>query len=93
MPIIGFVGTKDRLHEQFIEFDQNLKDLNNYNDYYANKNIEKYVKFLNKHFDPIYYNNFIAPELYCINQIFCENKLAHIKFNNYINSLDISNDY
>jgi len=28
MPIIGFVGTKDRLHKQFIEFDQNLKDLN-----------------------------------------------------------------
>ena len=28
MPIIGFVGTKDRLHQQFIEFDQNLKDLN-----------------------------------------------------------------
>ena len=28
MPIIGFVGTKDRLHKQFIEFDQHLKDLN-----------------------------------------------------------------
>ena len=28
MPIIGFVGTKDRLHKQFIEFDQNLQDLN-----------------------------------------------------------------
>ena len=28
MPIIGFVGTKDRLHKQFIEFDENLKELN-----------------------------------------------------------------
>ena len=28
MPIIGFVGTKDRLYKQFIEFDQHLKDLN-----------------------------------------------------------------
>jgi len=28
MPIIAFVGTKDRLHKQFIEFNQNLKDLN-----------------------------------------------------------------
>jgi len=28
MPIIGFVGTKDRLHKQFLEFDQHLKDLN-----------------------------------------------------------------
>ena len=28
MPIIGFVGTKDRLHKQFIDFDQNLKALN-----------------------------------------------------------------
>ena len=28
MPIIGFVGTKDRLHKQFIKFDQDLKDLN-----------------------------------------------------------------
>ena len=28
MPIIGFVGTKDRLHKQFIEFDQNMKELN-----------------------------------------------------------------
>ncbi len=28
MPIIGFVGTKDRLHKQFVEFDQHLKDLN-----------------------------------------------------------------
>jgi len=28
MPIIGFVGTKDRLHKQFIQFDQDLKDLN-----------------------------------------------------------------
>ena len=27
MPIIGFVGTKDRLHQQFIEFDKNLKEL------------------------------------------------------------------
>ena len=28
MPIIGFVGTKDRLHKQFIQFDQSLKELN-----------------------------------------------------------------
>ena len=28
MPIIGFVGTKDRLHKQFIQFNQDLKDLN-----------------------------------------------------------------
>ena len=28
MPIIGFVGTKDRLHKQFIDLDQNLKALN-----------------------------------------------------------------
>ena len=27
MPIIGFVGTKDRLHKQFIEFSQNLQEL------------------------------------------------------------------
>ena len=27
MPIIGFVGTKDRLHKQFIEFSQNLEAL------------------------------------------------------------------
>jgi carboxymethylenebutenolidase len=27
MPIIGFVGTKDRLHKQFITFDQHLKEL------------------------------------------------------------------
>ena len=28
MPIIGFVGTKDRLHKQFIQFDEDLKGLN-----------------------------------------------------------------
>ena len=28
MPIIGFVGTKDRLHKQFIQFEQDLKTLN-----------------------------------------------------------------
>jgi carboxymethylenebutenolidase len=28
MPIIGFVGTKDRLYKQFIEFSENLEDLN-----------------------------------------------------------------
>ena len=28
MPIIGFVGTKDRLYKQFIDFDQNMQDLN-----------------------------------------------------------------
>jgi carboxymethylenebutenolidase len=27
MPIIGFVGTKDRLLQEFIEFDKNLKEL------------------------------------------------------------------
>lgn len=28
MPIIGFIGTKDRLHKQFIQFDEDLKALN-----------------------------------------------------------------
>ena len=28
MPIIGFVGTKDRLHKQFIQFEQDLEALN-----------------------------------------------------------------
>ena len=28
MPIIGFIGTKDRLHKQFIQFDDDLKALN-----------------------------------------------------------------
>ena len=28
MPIIGFIGTKDRLHKQFIQFDEALKALN-----------------------------------------------------------------
>ena len=28
MPIIGFIGTKDRLHKQFIQFDEDLKVLN-----------------------------------------------------------------
>ena len=27
MPIIGFVGTKDRLHKEFIAFDENIKEL------------------------------------------------------------------
>ena len=27
MPIIGFVGTKDRLHKEFIVFDENMKEL------------------------------------------------------------------
>ena len=27
MPIIGFVGTKDRLHKEFIAFDENMKEL------------------------------------------------------------------
>ena len=27
MPIIGFIGTKDRLHKQFIQFDEDLKAL------------------------------------------------------------------
>ena len=27
MPIIGFIGTKDRLYDQFVEFDKNLKEL------------------------------------------------------------------
>ena len=27
MPIIGFVGTKDRLHKEFVAFDANMKEL------------------------------------------------------------------